>query len=156
MKQFTGPIHSGFGFRANFQIPHEHEAETTIMSGSFAKAVREKLRLRMAIDGPSGSGKSITALRCALALSPSKKIAVIDTEHGSARKYIGEDFGEGSIDFEVCELKSYSPSNYTSLINEASRGGFDVVIVDSLSHAWEGKDGALELVNKKGGNSFTA
>ena len=126
------------------------------MSGSFAKAVREKLRLRMAIDGPSGSGKSITALRCALALSPSKKIAVIDTEHGSARKYIGEDFGEGSIDFEVCELKSYSPSNYTSLINEASRGGFDVVIVDSLSHAWEGKDGALELVNKKGGNSFTA
>ena len=126
------------------------------MAGSFAKATRQKLKLRMAIDGPSGSGKSVTALRCALALSPRKRIAVIDTEHGSARKYIGEDYGEGPIDFEVCELKSYSPSNYSALINEASRGDFDVIIVDSLSHAWEGKDGALELVNKKGGNSFTA
>ena len=152
-----GSIPSRFiGFRQSvFWFLHTNKRRK-IMAGSFAKATREKLKLRAAIDGPSGSGKSVTALRFAMTLSPRKRIAVIDTEHGSARKYVGEDFGEGTIEFEGVELKSYSPSNYTSLINEASRGEYDVIVVDSLSHAWEGKDGALELVNKKGGNSFTA
>lgn len=122
----------------------------------FKKAERRQLRLRSAIDGPSGSGKTATALRFALALSPAKKIAVIDSEHGSASKYIGQDFGEGPVEFDVLELSSFSPSNYTSAIQEAGRLGYEVIVVDSLSHAWEGKDGALELVDKAGGSSFTA
>ena len=110
----------------------------------------------MAIDGPTGSGKTVTALRFAMSLSKTKSICVIDTEHGRARKYIGDDFGEGPFEFEVAELNSFAPSSYTSLIQEAGRTGCDVIVIDSLSHAWEGKDGALEIVNKAGGNSYTA
>lgn len=120
----------------------------------FRPATREKIRLRMAIDGPSGAGKTVTALRLASALG--KRIAVIDTESGSARKYIGEDYGDGPIAFDVLELTTFPPTEYTSAIEEAGKLGYDVLIVDSLSHAWEGKEGALELKDKAGGNKFTA
>lgn len=122
----------------------------THATGRFKKAERKQLKLRMAIDGPSGSGKTYTAL--ALAPSLGKRIAVIDTEHGSASKYVGEN----GWDFDALELTSFSPSEYTAAIDEAGRLGYDVIIVDSLSHAWEGKDGALEMKDRAGGNSFTA
>jgi hypothetical protein len=120
----------------------------------FQPATRQQLKLRMAIDGPSGAGKSVTALRCAHALG--KRIAVIDSESGSARLYVGETFDDRPFAFDVCEITTYSPSEYTSLIEDAGRSGYEAIVVDSLSHAWEGRDGALELVDKKGGNRFTA
>ncbi|HZT79599.1 MAG TPA: ATP-binding protein [Gemmataceae bacterium] len=108
----------------------------------------------MALDGPSGSGKTVTALRCAAAFGG--KIAVIDTESGSARKYAGEIFDDRPLAFDVLELTAFSPAEYTSAIEEAGRLGYDVLVIDSLSHAWEGKEGALELVDRVGGNRFTA
>lgn len=121
--------------------------------GKFKKASREQSRLRMAIDGPSGAGKTYTALAFAHVLSPTNNILVIDTEHGSAAKYLGEN----KWDFYHENLKSFSPSEYTANIEEAGRQGFDVIVIDSLSHAWEGKDGALELVDRSNAkNSFTA
>jgi hypothetical protein len=116
--------------------------------------MREKLRLRLAIDGPSGSGKTVTVNRLAKALGP--RVALIDTESGSARKYAGEDFGEGPIEFDVIELTTFAPTEYTVAIEEAGRAGYDTLIIDSLSHAWEGKEGVLELVDKRGGNRFVA
>src|SRR5947209_2650063 len=126
----------------------------------FQTATRQKLKLRMAFDGPSGSGKSVSALRCALALARrgGGRIAVIDTESGSARLYVGQTFAPDPepVQFEVCELTTFSPTEYTALLEDAGRAGYDVIVVDSLSHAWEGKDGALELKDRKGGNSFAA
>ncbi len=126
---------------------------------SFKPATRERLKLRLALDGPSGSGKSVTSLRLAMALAAGGKVAVIDTESGSACKYVGEDFGEGPITFDVVELSSHSPDQYTHAIDDAGKAGYAVLVIDSLSHAWEGKDGALEMKDRaasKGGNSFTA
>lgn len=120
--------------------------------GRFKKATRQQLKLRLAIDGPSGAGKTYTALTFAHALAKGGPIAVIDSESGSARKYAGENGWE----FDALELDSFSPSEYASAIEEAGRLGYPVIVVDSLSHAWEGKDGALELKDKKGGNSFAA
>ena len=146
---------------AQTETAHVHVQETQPMSdrsqttpaatGRFQPATRQKLKLRMAIDGPSGAGKTVTALRCAQSLG--QRVAVIDTESGSARKYVGEDFGEGPFVFDVLELTSFSPSEYTSAIDEAGRLGYEVILVDSLSHAWEGRDGALETVDKKGRGS---
>lgn len=90
--------------------------------------------------GPSGSGKTYTALVTATALG--RRIAVIDTEHGSASKYA--DFFE----FDVCNLTSYSPENYIKAIQAAEAAGYDVLIIDSLSHAWAGPDGVLEFVDR--------
>jgi len=126
----------------------------------FKRATKKKLKLRMAIDGPAGSGKTYTGLRFAFALAGSTgRVAVIDSEHRSAAKYQGESPDGIKFDFDVCEMDHYAPSTYTQVIREAGRQGYDVLVVDSLSHAWEGVGGALEQVDKKAektGNSFTA
>ena len=130
------------------------------------KATRERTKLRMAIDGPSGSGKTYTGLEFAFALSRmkgaalagDKKVLVIDSEHGSASKYVGEITASSAEPwtFDTIQLHSFSPSEYESAITEAGEAGYWAILIDSLSHAWEGKDGALELKDKIGGNSYTA
>lgn len=133
------------------------------MTSSFRPATRRQLKLRMALDGPSGAGKTYTALRLAFALAPNRRIAVIGTEGSesddAAEKYVGEadpDHPGQTWQFDLMHLTSFSPSEYAAAIEEAGRRSYELVIVDSLSHAWEGKDGALDLKDRKGGNSFTA
>lgn len=122
----------------------------------FKQATRTQSRLRMTIDGPAGSGKTYTALRFAHALANGGKIAAIDTEHGSMAKYAGEAPDGITWQFDVVELTQFSPERYTELINAAGRMGYAVLIIDSLSHAWEGIGGALDIKDRQGGNSFTA
>lgn len=106
----------------------------------FKKATKHPSKLRMALVGPSGSGKTFTALRIATAMG--SRVALIDTEHGTAAAYAD------LFDFDMMALDSFHPSLYGQAIREAERQGYDVVIVDSLSHAWTGRNGALELVDK--------
>ncbi|HEY5267532.1 MAG TPA: ATP-binding protein [Candidatus Saccharimonadales bacterium] len=104
----------------------------------FTKATKIKSKARIALTGPSGSGKTFSALAIASGLG--RKIAVIDTEHGSASKYSKE------FDFDVVELRPASPDNYIKAIKAAK--DYDVLIVDSFSHAWAGSEGILEMVDK--------
>lgn len=106
----------------------------------FKKAIKHEAKLRMALGGPSGSGKTYTALTLAKALGG--KIALLDSERGSASKYAD------LFEFDVAELESHHPQKYISAIKEAEQAGYDVLIIDSLSHAWAGKEGALELVDQ--------
>jgi len=115
----------------------------------FKPAVKYQSRLRLALIGPAGSGKTYSSLNIARYLGD--KVALVDTEHGSASKYAD------LFRFDVLELTSFSPQVYVDAIRAAV--GYDVLILDSLSHAWMGKDGALELVDraaKRAGNSFAA
>lgn len=119
----------------------------------FKKATKHESKLRMALDGPSGSGKTYTSL--SIASHMGGKVALIDTERGSASKYAD------LFDFDVLELKSFHPDKYIEAIHSAEKEGYSVLIIDSLSHAWTGKDGALELVDRaakksSAGNSFGA
>jgi len=108
------------------------------MSG-FKKAVRTQRPLRMAIYGPSGSGKSLTSLIIGRELvGPDGTIAMIDTERSSANVY-----AEGH-DFDTATLTDYTHSDYITLIEQAK--DYDVLIIDSISHAWDAKDGILDLV----------
>lgn len=120
------------------------------MGTAFQKATKHESKLRMALFGPSGSGKTFTALVIAQGLGG--KTAVIDTEHGSASKYADK------FDFDVCELDSFGPETYIDTIAAAEAAGYDNLVIDSLSHAWVGKDGALEQVDRAAkrsqGNSF--
>lgn len=122
------------------------------MKFQFEPATKQKSKLRMAIAGPSGSGKTYTALRFAHRLADGGRIAVIDTESGSASKYVGESPDGYPWSFDVLELDTFSPATYVKAINAASRAKYDVLIIDSLSHAWAGKEGALRLQEKAGGN----
>jgi hypothetical protein len=128
--------------------------------GMFKPATRQKLKLRMAIAGPAGAGKTYTATRQAFALAgPNGRVAVIDSEHRSASKYIGESPDGFPWKFDVVELEHFAPTTYTAAIKEAVRCGYDVLIIDGLSPAWDGIGGALDQVDKaqdKGGGKFAA
>jgi len=115
---------------------------------AFQKATKKQLKARIALLGPAGSGKSYTALRLAFALAgPEGKVAAIDTEHRSLSKYVGEAPDKIPWDFDVLELDSFSPENYIEGIRAAEQAGYSVLVIDSLSHAWSGKDGLLEFVD---------
>lgn len=119
--------------------------------------------LRLSLDGPSGSGKTMTALKIARRLvgGDMKKVLVIDSENGSSVKYKDQFPGFKIINLTRGMPDDYDPLRYIAAMRHAEKVGFDVVIVDSLSHAWAGPGGALEQVDKLskakfGGNSWAA
>lgn len=124
------------------------------MALKFQKASKAKAKARVDLIGPSGSGKTWHALEIATELvGPGGKIALIDTEHESASKYADR------FAFDTLNLESFSPRNYIEAIKAAADGGYDALIIDSLSHAWMGKDGALEMASaaeKRSGNKFAS
>jgi hypothetical protein len=122
---------------------------------TFVKATKHQSKLRLAIIGPSGSGKTYTALGIAAGLAQGGKVAVVDTERGSASLYADH------FKFDVLTLDTFSPLAYVEAIEEAEKAGYAVIVIDSLSHAWASKGGALEMVNNEASrlqskNSYTA
>lgn len=119
----------------------------------FRKAERRKAKLRLALTGPAGSGKTYGALLIAQGLGG--KIAMIDTENGSGDIYAD------TCDYDIQTLTApYSIQKYLEAIHEAETAGYDVLIIDSLSHAWSGEGGLLDMHTKmtnnaKSGNSYT-
>jgi len=124
----------------------------------FAPAVRTKKKLRIALDGPSGAGKTYSALLIASGLTGGdlSKVALVDTEHGSASLYahLGP--------FAVAEMHPpYSVEKYVQALAAAAAEGYEVVVLDSLTHAWSGEGGLLDYVDRvaktrTSGNSFAA
>lgn len=96
---------------------------------AFKKATKEQARLRLALFGPSGAGKTMTALRIAQGIGG--KIALIDTERGSASKYADR------FVFDVDDLAQKSIAGYLGAMKEAASAKYEVLIIDSLSHAWQ-------------------
>lgn len=114
---------------------------------SFAKAVRTQKRLRLGIAGGPGSGKTMTGLRFAHVIARAfgrGRVGVVDSENGSAALYQGESYDGGVFDFSILTLSDYSPVAYKKAIDEAANE-FDVLLVDSLTHAWAGPGGALDI-----------
>ena len=106
---------------------------------AFRKAVKHEAKLRLAIAGPSGSGKTYTSL--AIATELGGKVAFLDTEHGSASKYAD------LFNFDVMELEApFHPDRFINAISEAAAAGYSTIVLDSISHAWNGQGGLLELV----------
>jgi AAA domain len=116
------------------------------------RAQRRKAKLRLALIGPTGSGKTYSALRLAFGIGG--RVGVIDTENGSADLYA--DLG----DYDVITLeKPYTVDAYREAIAAFEDAGHDIIIIDSLSHAWQGTGGLLERqgqIEKRLGNSFSA
>lgn len=107
----------------------------------FNKAVKTASLLRLAFTGPAGSGKTYSALSVATALGG--KVALLDTEHGSAAKYAD------IFQFDTATLEPpYHPDRYIEAIRAAGKAGYDVLIIDSMSHAWTGTGGMLDVVNE--------
>jgi len=118
----------------------------------FHKAERKKGKLRLAIAGPAGSGKTYSALLIALGLGG--RIAMIDTERGSGELY--DHLGE----YDACTIHPpFEPRKYVETIRTAEDLGYETIIIDSLSHAWVGQGGLLDVhghIADKTGNSWSA
>lgn len=115
------------------------------------KAERKQAKIRLGLQGPSGSGKSYSALQIAFGLCNSwDKIVVIDSESNSAHLY--SDFGNYSV---VSIAKPFSPEKYAQALELCESQGFEVIIIDSISHEWEGQGGILDIHSNMVGNSFT-
>lgn len=127
------------------------------MTFTFKKAVRSASKLRLALSGTSGSGKTYGALLLAKGIGG--KIAVIDTERGSASLYADM---SGMPEFDVLDLDApFTPERYTEAIKAAEDAGYDILIIDSMTHEWNGKGGCLEEVERIAkaryrGNSWSA
>lgn len=112
------------------------------------KSERKKAKIKMALQGPSGAGKTYSSLLLAKGLVGNlDKVAVIDTENGSADLYahLG--------DYNVISLyPPFTPEQYVQALNICEQEGMEVVIIDSITHAWEE---LLDFHSKLTGNSFT-
>jgi hypothetical protein len=117
----------------------------------FARAVKRQAKARVALAGPTGSGKTWNGLVWATALG--KRIAVVDTERSSASLYAPH-FAFDVVDFQP----PYDPARLVKLIRIAATEGFDVLMIDSLSHFWEGEGGTLDIVDaaasRSSGNQY--
>jgi hypothetical protein len=107
---------------------------------SFKRAIKYGAKLRFAVCGPAGSGKTYTLLKLATELGG--PIALVDTERGSASKYAD------LFEFDVLELDSYDPQRLIDIVDQAAAKEYRVLCIDSLSHFWNGKDGELERVDR--------
>lgn len=120
----------------------------------FEKAMRKKAKLRLALTGPSGSGKTYSALLVAKGIGG--RIAVLDTEKGSASLY------SDVADFDVLEMDPpFAPERFIEAITAAEQAGYDTLVLDSITHEWSGVGGCLELVDtiakaKFRGNTWSA
>jgi hypothetical protein len=111
------------------------------------KATRKKAKIRLGLSVVSGGGKTYSAILVAKGLvGDLSKVAIIDTENGSADLYahLG--------DFNVLPLTApFTPERYIEAIKSCEKAGMEVIIVDSISHEWDGKGGCLEIVESLGG-----
>ena len=111
------------------------------------QAKKQQVKLRVGISSPSGFGKTYSALLLAFGITGDwKKIAVIDTENSSASLY------SALGDYNTLNLESpYSPERYIEAIRIAENAKMEVVIIDSITHEWNGKGGCLQIHEQLGG-----
>lgn len=116
------------------------------------KAERFKSKLRLGLAGPSGAGKTMSALKLAHGIVPTGRILMIDTERGSGDLYAH------LFDYDIITLMPpYKPQVYVDAIKAGIDQGYDLIIIDSLTHAWSDEGGLLDQADKKSqsGNRFT-
>jgi len=116
----------------------------------FTAATKSQAKLRAALFGPSGTGKTFSALRMATGIGG--RIAVIDTERGSASKYADR------FQFDTCQLEDRTIEGYIAALEAAAQAGYGVLVIDSLSHGWQELLQEVDRLAKArfGGNTWAA
>jgi hypothetical protein len=118
------------------------------------KATREKIYTKTAIMAPSGGGKTYSALRLATGMAEEieketgKKASILMANSEQKRGY----YYANEFTYDIVDIDApHEPEKYVELIDFAVQEGYDILILDSTSHEWEGKGGCLEIHQKAGG-----
>jgi hypothetical protein len=124
------------------------------MAFQVKKAIREKIYAKIALMAPSGAGKSYSALRLATGMkaeiekNTGKKARILMGNSEQKRGY----YYANEFDYDIVDIDApHEPEKYVDLISFAMEEGYDILIIDSSSHEWEGKGGCLEIHQKAGG-----
>ncbi len=126
------------------------------------RAERTQVKLRIALQGSSGGGKTATSLMIARGMVAELErrgalpghldchIGLLDTERDSAKLY------SHLVPFDTIVLQPpYSPSRYLKALSALERAGYSVIIVDQITHEWYGEGGVLQMVrDSKEQNDF--
>lgn len=110
------------------------------------KVSRKKAKIRLGLSSVSGGGKTFSALLIAKGITGDwSKVAIIDSENAA-------DLYAHLGDFNVLPIEApFPPEKYISAIKACEKAGMEVIIVDSITHEWEGKGGCLEIKESLGG-----
>lgn len=123
------------------------------MAIQIKKAVRQRVWLKIAVTGPTGAGKTWGAISVAKGLAPTGKVLVIDTENDSASLYADR------WDFDTITIHApFTTQKYSEALDAALENGYEVVVIDSLTHEWAASGGLLDqkaAKDARGGNSFS-
>lgn len=115
------------------------------------QATRQKAKIRLGLSAVSGGGKTFSAIKIAEGLCGDlSKVAIIDTENGSADLYahLGP--------YQVLTLTApFTPERYIEAIKTCETAGIEVIIIDSITHEWDGPGGILSISSAMSGNSYT-
>lgn len=112
----------------------------------FVPATREQVHSRICAHGPGGSGKTYTGLTVLHHLCGGQRFAVIDTERGRSKKYVGVNGWQ----FDIVEPHTFDPATLTEILGIAAGHGYPGIMIDSGSLYWNGQDGMMEQVDKRG------
>ena len=117
------------------------------------KQKKEQICVKVLVSGPSGSGKSYSALRLATGIAgrvgEGTKIGYIGTEGMRDKLYANE------FDYDLISLEEYSPDYYIAAIDAFLDAGYKVIIIDSMTHLWNWVQDQVQL-QTKGDNTFQA
>ena len=113
------------------------------MTFTFSPAERRNTHIMVALAGASGTGKTYSAMRLASGICGDKPFAVIDTEAGRALHY-ADQFRFDHVDFGP----PFSPERYTEAVKAAVGAGYDAIVIDSMSHEFEGQGGLMEAAEQ--------
>lgn len=119
------------------------------------RAERKQARLRLAICATSNGGKTWTSLELAFGIveefltrkilpgTLEGKVGLVDTERRSGHLY--SHLGP----YDVVELgPPFTVERYIAAQRALERAGCEVIILDSISHAWMGQGGVLALLDR--------
>jgi hypothetical protein len=113
---------------------------------SFERATRKRVKIMSAFVGPSGSGKTISSLLLASAVirKYGGELCVIETQRGQIFDYAETRFAPPN-GFDVCSLEGNVTCEIIhAKVAEAKKiGKYSVILIDTLSKAWDGEGGTL-------------
>ena len=116
-------------------------------------AKKEQIFVKALIGGPSGSGKSYSALRVATGIAGREgegtKIGYIGTEGMRDKLYANE------FNYDLISLEEYSSDYYEAALDAFLEAGYKVIIIDSMTHLWNWVQDQVQLTTK-GDNTFQA
>lgn len=119
------------------------------MTFTIAPAKRKAVPMLVSLAGVSGSGKTYSALLLAAGLAgKGGSVGFLDTENGRGSMYADSPGIMAALPngYEIAEMREpFTPARYTEAVEAFEAHGCKVLVIDSMTHEWEGYGGCSDI-----------